>query len=300
MVDPRSPLAPDEATYSLGAVSRLTGLSGHVLRAWERRYGAVTPQRTAGGTRRYTGSDVARLKLLVAAVEAGHPIGSVAALSDDALRERAEAFEAPPRPPLEPILEAIHSLDADTAERLLGLQLSALGPRRFVMAVVDPVLREVGERWEKGDLCVASEHLVSTCLRSLLGTSLRRGSSGSTGPPIVFTTLSDDRHELGALSCAVAVAELGAHPVYLGPDLPPEEIASACGTLGAAAVALSMSAYAPEHDRERALAELRDAVSSDVLIWVGGSGVEALELPAGVERMADLAALEHAVSLLGT
>jgi DNA-binding transcriptional MerR regulator len=75
----RDPSAPDppisnEPTYSLGAVARLTGLSPHVLRAWERRYGAVRPLRTPGGTRLYRESDVARLRQLRAAVQAGHSI----------------------------------------------------------------------------------------------------------------------------------------------------------------------------------------------------------------------------------
>src|SRR5262249_39099710 len=92
------PTATDrEPTYSLGAVARLTGLSQHVLRAWERRYGAVTPVRSPGGTRRYRESDVERLRLLRAAVAAGHPISEVAREDDDALARRL--LGAPPPPP---------------------------------------------------------------------------------------------------------------------------------------------------------------------------------------------------------
>ena len=79
-----------ESTYSLGAVARITGLSPHVLRSWERRYGAVSPSRTPGGTRRYADADVARLKLLAAAVRAGHSIGTLSSLSDEELEELAQ------------------------------------------------------------------------------------------------------------------------------------------------------------------------------------------------------------------
>ena len=172
------------ATYSLGAVSRLTGLSPHVLRAWERRYQAVSPLRTPGGTRRYRDSDVARLRLLAAATGAGHPIGDIAGLSEDELRRRTAGPEEEPRPPLRRILEAIDRLDADETERLLGLQLAALGSRGFVTAVVEPLMREVGNRWEEGRLCVAGEHLASAAIRNLLGGTLRRRSQSSQSLPI--------------------------------------------------------------------------------------------------------------------
>ena len=240
-----------EPTYSLGAVVRLTGLSPHVLRAWERRYEAVRPLRTAGGTRRYREADVARLRLLHAAVEAGHPIGDIARLSEAELRRRIGA-EARPRPALKPILDALERLDAEEAERLLGLQLSALGPQRFATWVATPLLREVGTLWGRGKLCIASEHLASALLRSLLGASLRRSPGVGDRPVILFTTAPGERHELGVLICAVVAAELGARCVYLGPDLPPGEVADAAGRLEAAVVAVGTTDGSPARERQKA------------------------------------------------
>jgi DNA-binding transcriptional MerR regulator len=155
---------PAEATYSLGAVTRLTGLSAHVLRAWERRYRAVEPLRTAGGTRRYRESDVARLRLLRAATDAGHPIGDIAGLPNRELERRLAVAEEPPAPPLTAFLEAAEELDAGELERLLSVQLATLGPRGFTRLVALPLLREIGERWAAGKLGIASEHLASaTC-----------------------------------------------------------------------------------------------------------------------------------------
>jgi len=286
VAESRSESGRDEAaTYSLGAVSRLTGLSPHVLRAWERRYQAVTPLRTPGGTRRYRESDVARLRLLAAATGAGHPIGDVAKLSEAELRRRTAGPEEEPRPPLRLILEAIDHLDADETERLLGVQLAALGSRRFIAAVVAPLMHEVGDRWEEGRLCVASEHLASASVRNLLGGTLRRMAQSSQSPPILLTTLPGERHELGVLSCAVIAVELGANAIYLGPDLPTGEVVAAAGATRAGAVAVSTSRCAPVRQRERAVRELRRALPRDVALWVGGSGSEGLSLPAGAERI---------------
>ncbi len=74
-------------TYGIGTVSRLTGISVHTIRVWERRYGAVVAGRTPKGTRRYTPEDVERLTLLKRLVDQGRPISTVAPLTDKQLRE---------------------------------------------------------------------------------------------------------------------------------------------------------------------------------------------------------------------
>ena len=291
----RARSTPAEMTYSLGLVSRLTGLSPHVLRAWERRYDAVAPLRTPGGTRRYRESDLARLRLLQAAVAAGHPIGDVARLDDDALQRRASVHEGEQRPPLGEILGALDALDADEAERLLGIQLAALGPRRFSRDVALPLLTEVGSRWERRELCMASEHLASSLVRSLLGALLRRRAGGPT-PALLFTTLAGDRHELAVLVAAVIAADLGANAVYLGPDLPASEVVLAAEKTSAAAVIVGLSRFDGAATREQSLRALRKRLPRHVAVWVGGAGVEGIELPTGVETLASLDALEQRLS----
>jgi methanogenic corrinoid protein MtbC1 len=268
-----------------------------VLRAWERRYGAVAPLRTPGGTRRYRESDVARLRLLAAATEAGHPIGDIAKLSEAELRRRTGGDEEKPRPPRRLILEAIDRLDADETERLLGIQLAALGPRAFVAAVVEPLMREVGERWEDGRLCVASEHLASASVRNLLGGTLRRMSHSSNSTPILFTTIPGERHELGVLCCAVIAVELGANAIYLGPDLPAGEVVAAAGATRAGAVGVSTSQCPPVRQRERSVRQLRRALPREVALWLGGAGSEGLALPARAERIDGIEEFEHKVLL---
>ena len=293
----RSDASPS-VTYSLGAVSRLTGLSPHVLRAWERRYAAVTPLRTPGGTRRYREADVSRLRLLAACVQAGHPIGEVAGLPERELRRRIDSAGSDPSPPLAPTLAALDRLDAEEAERLLGVQLAALGPRRFAAAVVVPLLHAVGDEWERGRLCVASEHLASVVLRNLLGGVLRHRSGALRATPILFTTLAGDRHELGALLCAVVATDLGAGAIYLGPDLPVPELVLAAARTGAAVVAVGVGHTLPERQRERELRRLRKQLPREVEVWVGGPGGEDLPLDAGVEFIPGLEDLERKIALV--
>jgi len=287
-----------EAVYAPAAVARMTGISAHALRAWERRYRAVSPGRTRGGARRYSERDVRRLRLLRRAVDAGHPIGQVAVLPDDEVARRLAwtgAEAAPAALPVEAILEHARRLDVDALERSLALHLATLGPRSFALDLALPLLRRIGDEWERGALSVASEHAASTALRSLLGATLRRDAALARGPMLVFATPAGERHELGALVAATYALGLGASAVFLGPDLPAAELASAARRLGAAAVALGC--VGPDRDAtRRELVALRRALPDPVRVWLGGAGAESLGPIPGIERVHRLEELEEHVS----
>lgn len=78
----------EQGVYEISAVARLTGISSHVLRVWERRYGVVTPRRSETKRRQYSQSDIHRLSLLKTLVDNGHSIGTIAKLSTSQLEER--------------------------------------------------------------------------------------------------------------------------------------------------------------------------------------------------------------------
>jgi DNA-binding transcriptional MerR regulator len=95
----------DQPSYRSGAAARLAGLSAETLRVWERRYELSDTKRSAHGQRLYSAQQVQRLSLLKQLVDQGHPIGQLARLSTDRLRELAgsvdslqEASGAPARP----------------------------------------------------------------------------------------------------------------------------------------------------------------------------------------------------------
>ena len=282
--------------YSLGAVVRLTGLSPHVLRAWERRYGAVRPERSAGGTRRYGERDVARLRLLAAATQAGHRIGHIAGLDDTAIeRLLASPTPGPPARSLEAILVAVDELDPAGLERLATMHFLALGPIRFAREIAAPLLRAVGDRWEQGRLTVAAEHMVSSVTRGLLGAALRPPYYVNGSPRLLFATPVGERHEFGLLIAAVTALGAGANVTYLGPDLPVEELVGAAERTAPIAVGLSLVNPATASVR-RYLRELRRRLPERTRVWVGGPSP--VTDVAGVERVDDLDDLALRISLL--
>ncbi len=289
-------MAPEE-TYSVGRVARLTGVSPDLLRAWERRYGAVEPVRTPGGTRRYRAEDIDRLRLLKAVVDAGSRIGDVASLSTEELERRVSPAAAVDAAPLERAIAALARLDGVEAEQLIAGQLAGLGPVRFAKEFALPLLQRIGHEWREERMCVAAEHMGSALLRSLLGSALRPTAAHRGAPVVVFATLPGERHDIGLLIAALAALGAGAQPVFLGADLPVPELVRALELTGGQAVALS-AVVQPREELEAGLEELRAALPDSVEIWVGGAAADGAETPEGVRPIETLARLEQRVELL--
>jgi methylmalonyl-CoA mutase cobalamin-binding subunit len=270
-------------------VSRLTGLSPDIIRAWERRYGVVAPTRGPRGARLYADGDVAHLRLLRRAVTSGRAIGDVARLERGELEAlvgptvpdatRAAVAATPGTGTLAPALAALERFDHAALGRCLGDALMAFGARDFVDRVAAPLLVEAGDRWADGTLSVADEHLLSGVMHNLLGGVVR--SRQTVGhPTVLLATPSGERHEFGLLMAGLVIAESGCDLCYLGVDLPAAEVAAAARRSGAAVVGLGLS-WGEELDAR--VAEIRRVereVPATIELWIGGraAGLAAAQL----------------------
>lgn len=287
-----------EARHTMKSVSKRTGLKPQLIRMWERRYKAVVPSRTSTGRRVYTDEDIQRLVLLRQATQAGESIGQIAGLSDGELLNLAGPSSLTPdsvgqKPTnvstldhLQQCLSAVDQLDAVFLESSLLRALTNLGQPAFLEEVVAPLLEATGERWANGNFKVAHEHLVSAVVRSILGGMVLTQSTGNSGPAIVLTTPSGQHHEFGILMASIVATSSGWNPVYLGPDMPVEEIASAAIRKNARAVALSIIYPQDDPRLSMELRKLRKYVGDDITIIVGGRAHDSYE-----SALADIAAL---------
>jgi len=266
----------DPKMYSIKAVSQATGLTVETLRAWERRYGVVTPARDAAGRRVYRPEDVLRLRRLREATERGHPISRLAPLSDERL---GALIDAPAEEQahgtagafVERILEAATQFRAAECEQVVTLAVALLPPERLVADVLRPLLTEVGERWHRGELSISQERLVSKTVSRHVGLMLDAYDRAARREAIVFATLPGERHELGLLMSAMICASRGFKAHYLGTDLPPADIARFAREVDAVVVALSIVLQERLIDVPEQLAELAEELPAGTAIWVGGS-----------------------------
>ncbi len=289
----------NEARYRIGTLARLTGITTHAIRVWERRYRALTPGRTVGGARLYTDHDVQRLRLIKRLLGRGYTISAVANLDIEQL-SKLTPFGAGPtslapetseraRAAIEAILSAIGELDLERASRSLGHAANTFSPHDLVTLVIAPALDEIGDRWQSGEICTAAEHAASAMMRTHLGALL--AAQPVTGKaPIICTTPAGEQHELGALLVAVVAAMHGLRPVYLGANLPAEQIAQAARLSRAGSVALSLVGVGPE-DAGRELVALCKALPIDVEVLIGGR--RASEVPMLPERVQVLSSLQQ-------
>jgi len=291
-----------EAKYRVGMVSKMTGLSTHTLRMWEKRYAAVLPKRTDAGGRLYTDADVERLRLLHKLVQSGHSIGGIANLPDGDLRGMTAAAPATSietasqhLPGLrERVMAAIEHLRIQEAEQMLTSAALSTEPSEFLKSVVAPILVEVGERWERGELRMAHEHACSTLMRGLLFSLMRLYPANDAQRRVVVGTPAKEDHELGAMMVAMLAAMHGWSVLYLGPDLPAEEIAYAVNNFDADLLMLSVTNLRPK-ESQREIAAIESEIHDRVRIVVGGP---AAKVPPGsrAEIQQDLALAEAGLS----
>jgi DNA-binding transcriptional MerR regulator/methylmalonyl-CoA mutase cobalamin-binding subunit len=293
-------------------VAQRTGLSPHVLRAWERRYGVVEPGRSEGGQRLYSDGDIARLRLLHQLAEAGHGIGQLARLPLDQLTRLAEQEPIAQReatPPaagsadqlIEEALEAVGDLDLPRLQGLMDRAVVSRGVPVFLDELVAPLLREIGQRWREGRFTVAQEHLATAALRRILGSVMRTFEVSGQAPSIVVATPPRQIHELGAMLVAAAAAAEGWGVTYLGSDLPIAEIVTTARHSRARAVALSL--IYPGDDAELAadLARMRHDLPEGIDLLVGGGSAESYRdrvAQPGVRFITDLPALRSTLRSL--
>lgn len=265
----------------LRTVSRLTGLSADVVRAWEKRYGVVAPRRGPRGARLYSAAEIEHLRLLRLAVAAGRAIGDVAKLSSAELARLASQLEENGEPhavesgPIELMLAALERFDAAALDRHLGDALLALGAREFIRHVAQPLLDEVGQRWSDGRLSIADEHLLSGLLRNLLAGVMRmRGRR--RGATVLLATPAGERHEFGLLLAGMMVADADLTLCYLGTDVPAAEVTAAARRAEAAVVGLSVvngtNHGAAVEEVKRVERELPAATE----MWLGGRAAAAV------------------------
>lgn len=269
-----------EPRHPIRVAAERSGLTPDTLRAWERRYEVVRPDRSDTARRLYSDADIDRLRTLQQLAGRGHSIGSIARLAPDELQALLAAdpdgdpearATAAAHPALPRAVEAMVAMDAPALRRILSRAALELGPAQLFDRVIDPFCSIIGERWASGAITTAHEHVVSVAMRSTLGGMLEALTADADGPRILATTPAGERHELGALMAGIAAAAAGWRVHYLGPDLPAADIAAASRHLGTDVVLLSIAA---EHGRElqQELIELRHALGEGATIIAGGSG----------------------------
>ncbi|MDZ7289898.1 MAG: MerR family transcriptional regulator [candidate division KSB1 bacterium] len=303
--------------YPIKFVARRTGLSPHAIRIWEKRYNAVSPERTTTNRRLYSDADIERLLLLHEATLAGHAIGQIAKLPTETLRKLLSVEETADLRNkvtaemkmdtisadaiLAACLEQVKQLNPEGLQHLLEDAEIRLSKPMLIEQLIVPLMHKIGDLWRDGTLRVIHEHMTTAVVRSFLGSMHHAYDISTTAPCIVITTPIGQLHELGALMAATTSSSEGWRVIYLGPNLPAEEIAAAVVQNNARAVGLSIVYPGDDIRISEEMRKLRHGISNEVAILVGGRAAgsyqDVLEA-VGAVRLKDMVSLAAALENL--
>ncbi len=271
--------------YPIKYVSRFTGLPAHLIRAWESRYHAVSPQRSNSNHRLYHDRDIKRLQLLRKAVEIGHSISNVADLSHSELEELI-ASEFPQRRGrfvdiktvsssadnyFVSLMRHITDLDANSLQAALDKAAVNLTRMALILNVIVPLWAKIDDRVKTGELKSINLNVATMGIRTFLWNMLQTAVVSKSAPKIVIAAPAGQHCEIEALALAVIAVECGWKPIYCGPNLSATDIAAAVKSKRAQAVALSINRFKDRSVVEAETTKLRDNLNGATDIIVCGN-----------------------------
>jgi methanogenic corrinoid protein MtbC1 len=273
---------------SIAAVERDTGIAKDTLRVWERRYDFPKPLRDANDDRAYPIDQVEKLRLLKRLLDQGHRPGRVVPLPIEELRQLnikpavdTEAVHAHSpvisQEEMSRYLDLLRSHQTEALRLALSTTMMKIGLDRFVIELVAPLIKNIGEYWADGKIEIHEEHLFTEQIKHLLRTAINSVPRGHTGqnedlarPRILLTTFPQEQHSLGLLMAEALMALEGCVCVSLGTQTPILEIAQAARAQKADIVALSFSSQINQNQVVDGLKELQSKLAPGVEVWAGG------------------------------
>ena len=294
------------AVLRIGELSRRVGVSEHVLRAWESRYGLLKPERSEGGYRLYSADDQRRVRRMLAhlgdglaAAQAaraalrdeepprtfdgtsdgsanGSANGSAAQASFAQAHAATDALDPAPQAHLvdsaSALAQALDELDEQRAQTVLDRLLSDFTMETVLRDVLMPYLHEVGERWADGEVSVGQEHFASHVVRGRLE-GVARGWGSGPGPLALLACPPGELHDLALLAFGIVLNRRGWRIAYLGVNTPMLDTISMTSNLRPALIVLA--ATIPERFAE-IVPELRALVEVAPLFLAGAGATPEL------------------------
>jgi methylmalonyl-CoA mutase cobalamin-binding subunit len=261
-------MSTSEPAYPIRVVAELTGVTPATLRAWERRYGHPTPQRTESGHRLYSQADITAIRSMRERVASGEPPAHAARTPASEPSPPADAWEGHRRR----LLDAIERFDPVELDRIYSELLALFRVDQVTERLLRPTIERLGARWRESGSGIAEEHFFSSFLRNKLGARLHHSSPHLPGARLVTACLPGEQHELGVLLFSLAASGLGYRLLHVGANLPVDQAGRVVRKTGADGLLLSGTTVELDAALLAELAELPERLG--VPVAVGGQLAE--------------------------
>jgi len=278
--------------FNIQVASQLSGVASATIRAWEKRYNAVVPERADNKHRLYSEKDIEKLALLYRLTEVGQSIGKIAHLGLNELKSIYSSLMHKPYDELEVVTPHHERIDYDKILGNLYIALAAykldiishelekaralLSPRDLCLNILVPLFHEIGNKVGRNDLSIAQEHTLSAIVSFYIGQVIGQHYQKKTLKEdlILISTPEGEMHEIGIMACALLCVHYGVRFIFLGANLPAISIAEAANALKSRAVLLGVTKGHEITDKrslEDYLTDLSTNLTVNSEIWVGGN-----------------------------
>jgi DNA-binding transcriptional MerR regulator len=277
--------------FNIQVASQLSGVASATIRAWEKRYNAVVPDRAENKHRLYSEKDIEKLALLYKLTELGQSIGKIAHLELDELKEIYSTLLHRPyderhvvtphheKVDYEKILASFHiALEAykvDIISHELEKARNLVTPRDLCLNILIPLFQQIGRKVESGELSIAQEHTLSAIVTSHVGIMIGHHyqRTNASNELLLITTPEGELHQIGVLCAALLCVHYSMKFFFLGPAMPAQSLAEAANALHPNAILLGTTRYQLDEDStvENYLAELKQYLHVPAEIMIGGN-----------------------------
>ena len=217
--------------YQIHELERMTGIKAHTIRIWEKRYSLIRPNRTTTNRRFYSDTQVKKLLNVSTLLAQGRKISKIAALSDDEIDNEIQSLSQQDVQEHEyggyinDLVKSMLDFDETAFEKIFSAATLRFGIYDTMVNVIYPFLGKVGILWSLSKAAPIQEHFAACIIKKKLMAAI----DGLMPPKIKTKTFllflpPGEWHEIGLLFANYIIRVKGYKTIYLGQDLPIENI----------------------------------------------------------------------------
>lgn len=272
-----TPNSEAQELFPIRVLSEKTSIGTSTLRAWERRYGLLKPQRTPKGHRLYSQADIKHISKILDLLDDGHSLATIAGMlsnkssqhditenTSDTTTELSSVWEGF----IQSTLEATSDFNIERIDAIYN-EASSLYPVDMVTdRLILPTLTSLGTGWmQKTEGGIAEEHFYSSWLKNKLGARFHHNYSQAKGARIICACAPGLYHEIGLMLFSLSALTRGYRVLYFGADLPLKELQYIAERSAAKAIVMGTQ-YKMDQQSSEALSQLIPELK--IPLFVGG------------------------------
>ncbi len=300
--------------FNIQIAAQMSGLSTHTIRAWEKRYQALTPVRNENGRRLYTSQEIDRLMMLSQLTQLGTSIGQIAGLSDAELKESYEKLLQNSgqgtsvmagrkilnlHETKNKLLSAVGNYQVDLISQLLSDAKTALEPKTFALDILHPLIQEVKLRRDSGKFQDAQAQALFAIAKFHAGNIIYAHfeKTFKSTSKIVLTSVEKEHHSFPLLISALLCCHHKKNFYYFNSNLPAPSITDAVRAIEANLLVLSLPSKANEEKEIITLLdEVINTLSPKIRIWLLGDLSLGLSRWKNVKKISSVNELDEALN----